>query len=52
MVRKLLAVAIVIGLFISFLTKWIWWVIAVFVGLFIIRLLADLYWMFKDKYDW
>ena len=52
MIGKLLAVAIIFALLTVLLGKWIVVPILILIILWIIRIIADLFWMGKDKEWW
>jgi len=52
MIRKIMAVGIILGLIISILKKWIWVVVGLIALWFIIRWGADIFWWGKDNDKW
>jgi len=52
MIRRFLAVMIVIGLALSFFKRIFWIVVGILVLLWLIRLIADLFWWGKDNDKW
>jgi len=52
MIRRFLAVMIVIGLTLSFFKRIFWIVVGILVLLWLIRLIADLFWWGKDNDKW
>lgn len=51
MLNKLIGALIVIGVAVSIFQEWVWIPVLILILLFIIRLLADVYWQFKDRGD-
>ena len=49
MLAKILGVIIIIGLVLTFFKNFILWVVGIILLLILIRLLADLYWWYKDR---
>ena len=52
MIKKILAVAIVIGLALSFFKRLFLIAVIVLLSLWLIRILADLFWWGRDRGNW
>jgi len=52
MIRKIVAVFIVLALLITILKKWTWLLIGLVVAYFLIRWGADIFWWGKDSGKW
>ncbi len=51
MINKIAAVLLLGGVLFTFLKEYIWIPIVIIIGIIIIRIIADIYWWFKDKND-
>jgi len=49
---KILAIVFVIGLLMTVFRNYFWWILGAGVLIIVIRLVADLYWWYKDRTEY